>query len=501
VEEATHSTGPGKDPGSSAQRFVIAGRYLLEREIARGAMGKVFLATELAIKRQLAVKVMTPRMGASSDDNFEQRFMLEARSVAALSHRNIVTVHDYGKSKNGLLFMAMEFLDGPTLGEALKSAAGPFPIKRACHIAVCVARALRAAHKQHLVHRDLKPGNVILLPDPDDGDAVKVLDFGLAKVFEHQEEEEDEFAPLTREGTMLGTPRYMAPEQIIGREITPATDLYALGACLYQMFAGQPPYGGASDIEILHAQLKEDPTPINELPGMEKFPPLLWNVVKMCLRRDQASRYPTAQSFIDDLRRAVGQTLRDPAYKDAFGDGLLPSSLAAALTESNPSTIVDVGDGPPGTNPTAELNTGEFDVDFDDDDDGVAVQPGAAVATAPRARPIAAYAAAVVVFAVVGALGWKSTQTPAAPEPVVEKAPEEPPPEPIQVTVKSKPKGLEVITLEGEVLGKTPVVVPVAEVRLIRFKRGKRTSMARTLMPNEPEQAFEVRDLKRRKKK
>jgi len=321
-------SGGVEKPLSSAKKRVLAGKYILEREIARGAMGRVFLATQIALKRKVAVKVMVPKYGGP---DFDKRFMLEAQSVAALSHPNIVTVHDYGQTESDLLFMAMEFLDGPTLGRYLANN-GPFPVGRACNIVIQIARALRNAHAAGLVHRDLKPGNVILLVDDEGQDVAKVLDFGLAKVFETQREEEDPNAPLTRDGLMLGTPKYMAPEQIIGKEINPTTDLYSLGALFYHMLSGRPPFEGDNDVEVLHAQLKSSPTPVHEREGCEGIPPELSAFIERCMQREQSDRMQSAKEFISELRALVSKAIADPEYHSAFdigGEvGLSPSVIA-----------------------------------------------------------------------------------------------------------------------------------------------------------------------------
>jgi len=199
----------------------LAGKYRLEKSLARGGMGWVFLATQLPLGRQVAVKVLTP---GQHDAQFRQRFLLEASTCAKLQHPNIVTIHDYGESERGDLFMAMEYLNGSSLSYLL-ARTGSLPVDRVLRIALQVTRALRVAHKAGVVHRDLKPANIMLLNHDDDTrDFVKVVDFGLAKLFQ---DKSDGGIDLTKAGTMLGSPRYMAPEQIRNDEVDPRTDILA----------------------------------------------------------------------------------------------------------------------------------------------------------------------------------------------------------------------------------------------------------------------------------
>ncbi len=322
------------NPSSGERKRVLAGKYLLEREIARGAMGHVFLATQINLKRRVAVKVLLPQ---NSGVDFDRRFLLEAQMAAGLSHRNIVVVHDYGQSKNGLLFMAMEYLNGPTLGRLL-ARTGPLPVGRACNIILQVARALRCAHRAGVVHRDLKPGNVMIVQgDDEEGEVAKVLDFGLVKVFEREPaahpKSSDE--PLTNDGLMLGTPRYMAPEQIIGKDVDPRSDIYALGALFYRLLTGRHPFEGEHDVEILNAQLKTNPIPLRQQPGCEALPPELEALIAHCMRRKIEERLDSASTFIHRLRDLITVALTDPQLRPLFDVGKVGGLPASALALSS----------------------------------------------------------------------------------------------------------------------------------------------------------------------
>src|SRR5690606_31017672 len=189
-------------------------------------------------------------------DDFRRRFLLEASVSGRLTHRNIVTVHDYGETPAGEVFMVMELLDGEPLTNILARETRLAP-DRACRIAIEICRALRVAHKQSVAHRDLKPGNVMILRGEEEGDAerVKVLDFGLVKVFQDAQE-----APLDRDltqgETMLGSPRYMAPEQIMCEPADNRTDIYSLGVVLFSMLTGELPFAGKSAVQVLKQHLQ-----------------------------------------------------------------------------------------------------------------------------------------------------------------------------------------------------------------------------------------------------
>ena len=243
--------------GADGADALVAGRYRILRKLAAGGMGKVYLARQEPLGRLVAIKVISAREDAGGWDPEElrRRFLLEASACAQLDQRNVVVVHDYGELEGGQLYMAMEFLDGKTLSSLLKGGKR-MPAVRACRIAIQVARALRAAHDKGLVHRDLKPGNIMILEDPDEdedgGDFVKVLDFGVVKVFQTEGSapmDED----LTR-GAVIGSPKYMAPEQALNTDVGPHSDVYALGAVLFTMLVGRAPFTGSTSPEILEPE-------------------------------------------------------------------------------------------------------------------------------------------------------------------------------------------------------------------------------------------------------
>jgi eukaryotic-like serine/threonine-protein kinase len=309
--ELSHPLAESRAVQDNLQRFelgrVISGRYRLERMVAKGGMGRVFLATQIPLGRQVAIKVLIPQ---STDKEFRKRFLLEASISARLVHRNIVTVHDYGETEDGDLYMAMEYLDGDPLSKVINRDVR-LSNDRVCRVAIQICRALRAAHQKGVVHRDLKPSNVMLLRDEEgDGveqsDFVKVLDFGLVKVFEpHEKDTPNLSTDLTRAGTLLGSPKYMAPEQIRCAPIDPRTDVYSLGVIMFHMLAGRPPFLGPTSVEILNQHLKEPTPSITAIVGeATDLAPELEVIVRRAMEKNPADRYPSMDDLLSDLKAA-----------------------------------------------------------------------------------------------------------------------------------------------------------------------------------------------------
>jgi serine/threonine protein kinase len=283
----------------------LSGRYRLEKAIAKGGMGRVYLATQLQLGRSVAVKILNPEF-RDTDPQFVRRFSIEASICARLAHPNVVTVHDYGESETGELFMAMELLRGKTLSAAVQKEA-PFAPARTIHIALQVARALREAHVLGIIHRDLKPGNIMLVEAGDDADFVKVLDFGLVKLIAPESGEAPGPAPddvdLTRQGTLLGSPRYMSPEQIRGEVLDPRTDIYSFGIILFQMAAGRPPFTGSGSVDLIYKHIHEKPPRVSDVAHGD-CPPELEDLIAQCLEKDRALRFASMADVISALKQA-----------------------------------------------------------------------------------------------------------------------------------------------------------------------------------------------------
>jgi serine/threonine-protein kinase len=260
--------------------------YEILGELGRGGMGVVYKARHLGLKRLVALKMI--RDGALAGPDDLARFQGEAEAVARLQHPNIVQIFEVGRH-DGRPYFSLEYVDDGSLAERLAGA--PQPPQEAARLVAVLARAMHSAHQQGVIHRDLKPANVLLTRDG----TPKVGDFGLARLADHGES-------LTHTGAVLGTPSYMAPEQAGGKgnkPIGPATDVYALGAILYELLTGRPPFRGTSSIATLHQVLFEEPVPPSRL--QPQVPRALEAVCLRCLAKDAARRYASAAALADDL--------------------------------------------------------------------------------------------------------------------------------------------------------------------------------------------------------
>jgi len=281
------------------------GPYQIEAAIGAGGMGEVYKARDTRLNRTVAIKVLPAEL--NTDPELRARFEREARAVAALSHPHICTLHDIG-THDGTTYLVMEYLAGESLAERLLH--GPLPLAQALDIGAQIAEALHAAHKHGIIHRDLKPGNVMLTSAGAGRSGVavaKLLDFGLAKLAGHGAEPAaaqlasvaTRSAPLTTEGSIVGTLQYMAPEQVEGKPVDARTDLWALGAILYEMVTGKRPFEGTSAASLIGAILEREPAPIASLQPLT--PPSLDRLVKKCLAKHPDDRWDGAHDLADEL--------------------------------------------------------------------------------------------------------------------------------------------------------------------------------------------------------
>ena len=287
---------PGADPLLGR---TINDRYVLKSVIARGGMGKVYRGVQLALDREVAIKIFDPISMGHRRDEFNRRFLLEASTLAKLRHPNTVTVFDYGCSADGIYFIAMELLDGKTLHSVIRRE-GSLAAGRAVHITKQIAQSIDEAHLLGVVHRDLKPANILLTSHSDEVDFVKVLDFGLVKDVTTIDED------LTQDNVFLGSPKYVSPEQIEGREIDPRTDIYSLGILLYEMLSGKAPFTHDTALATLKAHLDEAPPPLVGT-AERPIPPALVAVVERCLEKDPELRFSTVRHLVVALRQATSQ--------------------------------------------------------------------------------------------------------------------------------------------------------------------------------------------------
>jgi eukaryotic-like serine/threonine-protein kinase len=295
------------------------GPYRILAKLGEGGMGVVYRAHDPRLDRDVALKVLPAEYAADPDRR--ARFDREARAAAALNHPNICTIHEIGEV-DGQLYIAMELLEGATLRDALATGPSPMGTGEALDIAIQTADALDAARKRHLVHRDLKSANIILLPDGH----VKVLDFGLAKrVVEEAEETRTAQAGVTEAGVVVGTVAYMSPEQALGSDVDHRSDLFSFGVVLYELLTGRLPFSGRTSTALLDAVLHQEPPPIPRF--NEQVPDALVEVVKKLLEKDRGRRYQSAADALADLRR----------IKEDMAAGRAPTSSAQTAMRTRTS--------------------------------------------------------------------------------------------------------------------------------------------------------------------
>ncbi|MEP0549157.1 MAG: protein kinase [Rhodothermales bacterium] len=344
----------GLGSGDSLILGEIVGPYCLLEELGRGAMGIVYRAQDTRLKRPVALKFLSPQL--SADKRARARLEREAQAASALDHPNICTVYEIGETDDGRLYLALACYDGETLENRIER--GPLAVDDAVRIAVRMARGLAAAHRHGIVHRDVKPSNVLVTEDEE----VKILDFGIARVAD---------SDLTGTGDTLGTAAYMSPEHLRGAPEA-RSDVWALGVVLYEMLTGRRPFRGDYEAALLYAVLHEAPAPLDR----DDVPDPLAEIVRRCLEKDPDLRYPSAEEVEVDLERLrLGAPAAHPSRRVsrrtrrlAFGLGGLALLLVLALSPLRTAATAWLGgSGPdvqhlavlPLMSPAAEASVGE----------------------------------------------------------------------------------------------------------------------------------------------
>lgn len=272
---------------------LFAGRFRIRSLLGSGGMGTVYLATHEVLRRDVAVKLLHPRL--LGETKVMASFAREARAASRIDHPNVTRIFDFGHSEEGLPYLAMEYAPGSTLSQVLADE-GPFAVPRAVSVLRQVAEGLAAAHAAGVVHRDLKPRNIVLQDDASGaGGAIKILDFGLAKIIDPEAG-----TTLTTLGSAFGTPKYMSPEQIQAEPVDHRTDIYTFGVLAFELLVGRGLFDG-STIEIIRAHLGRDPLPPAAAAKRADIPPALDELILRCLAKQPQARVQQAS----ELRAAL----------------------------------------------------------------------------------------------------------------------------------------------------------------------------------------------------
>ncbi len=317
----------------------LLGHYRILEKLGAGGMGEVYLAEDTRLGRSVAIKILPPELGR--DPARRGRFETEARSASAINHPNITHIYDVGES-GGVHFIAMEHVPGESLGAKLGAA--PLEAMEIVEIAAQVADALAEAHERGITHRDIKPGNVMITPRGQ----VKVLDFGLAKLrpgWGGGDQDEAPTETMTQPGLVVGTVRYMSPEQALGREVDPRSDIFSLGIVMYELATGRPPFRGATPTETITKITRDPPDPLRSLNA--RLPEELERIVRKCLEKEPGRRYQSARELAVDLRNLKrdsdpGAAIAAPARRPRRGL-LRPVAGAAALLAVAAAAVVGIG--------------------------------------------------------------------------------------------------------------------------------------------------------------
>ncbi len=322
------------------QPRLLGGRYELDGIVGRGGMAEVFRARDIRLDRIVGVKTL--RDDLARDQTFQARFRREAQSAASLNHPSIVAVYDTGEDMVGTLpvpYIVMEFVDGRTLRDLLRDDRRLLP-ERALEITDGVLRALDYSHRNGIVHRDIKPGNVMLTRNGD----VKVMDFGIARAVA------DSQLTMTQTAQVIGTAQYLSPEQARGERVDARSDLYSTGCLLYELLTGRPPFTGDSPVAIAYQHVKEEPVPPSQIDP--EVPPWADAIVLKAMRKDPADRYQSAGEMRNDIQRALsGAPLAAPMPTAAYGAGTRRMGAAGTQIAGRTAAIPPYQYGPPGYGP------------------------------------------------------------------------------------------------------------------------------------------------------
>lgn len=475
---------------------VLDGRYKVESVLGQGGMGMVFKGLQTSVQRPIALKTLHPQLAMAP--TFFERFKREAEVASRLHHPNIITIFDFGKTADGLCYYVMEMLEGESLRQRIKRD-GPFTLREAAAVIEQCAAGVAHAHHQQVIHRDIKPHN-IMLTKVDGNEYVKVLDFGLVKALEQEDEEQ-----LTSTGQVLGTPQYMPPEQAGGEVVDQRSDLFSLAGVFFYCLTGHSPYGANSVRKALTLALAGNVPNVATYRRGAPVPKAIDEFLVKGLMPEKEDRFQTCEDFVEALHAslsgtpdsvldAVPQFTPEPS-KDAAsgsssasrrsGGSRAPSKGVSSVAKPLPKSASRVGASLPPHVPDTR-------------------QPSQSSASQVRSNgvPLGAVVggAAVLVLIIGGALLWKLSKQPEVAPPPIKEAPvvarveQDPPPKQavvVKVTIKTTPEGAEV-SEDGVMIGNTPLVIDWQQgaTRTLVFKLQGHKEASKTLRA-ESEQAFD----------
>jgi serine/threonine-protein kinase len=327
---------------------VFAQKYIIDKMIASGGFSRIYAANQRDLDRLVALKILEPPLQPGSDedkrrrlDRVTARFEREARMLSKLRSPSTITIYEYGRTEEGLLFMAMEFVDGRSL-DAIIPEQGPMSSPRVIHILRQILTSLYEAHLQRMLHRDLKPANIMLFEHLGEADQVKLLDFGIVKLVGQESKDKKD---ITDDDVLVGTPRYMAPEYIRGEQFGPACDLYAVGLIAYELLTGRQAIEAEHNVQILAKQLDVQSF---YLPEELDVPVALRAVVNRLVEKEPAKRYQSAEEVLHDIRLLERQSI---SASFSAVDAQALRRLSGAMQAIEPEQVPEPAITPPGILP------------------------------------------------------------------------------------------------------------------------------------------------------
>ncbi len=467
IQSGAQAQSAPADIGDPLIGRVLNDKFRIVEALGSGGMGRVYKAVQAPLDRLVALKVLNPQYSEGKDPGFQKRFFLEAAVTSKLRHPNTVTIIDYGKSDDGVLYIAMEYLEGQTLAQLLTQL-GPLPWMRVLNIGQQVARSLREAHRVGLIHRDLKPANIMVLNQEEDHDVVKVLDFGLVKSFLPDRGLPNE-TELTQAGVILGSPQYMAPEQ--ARNVSdPRSDVYSLGVVMFQMLMGRPPFQAAQSIDVIFKHLNEAPPAFSALWPGHSVPQEVEALVMRCLFKRPEERFQSMDEVLEAFHRAASSA----GFSGAF---------------ASPRNLVTGGFTPlpaPGSGPLSGPRTGPLPAPTATGASTVALD----IAVVEPVKPAARRTLALTLFAgslllglgVAAVIALRASPPQASPTPapaITVAAPTEKAPAPAALPLAAEQPAAPAQQPAAEPVAPTVVAQPHAEPAPIRFIIGSEPDGAR----------------------